>query len=119
MRPPTRKATERGSLISFKPHSGREGDKEELLSEWETRANRNVYSGAQPELKCHTGRHVEHPAFSEAAAKELETLLGRHSGKMAQDSLRRLFASDKKRLDLFVVYLTEHGPELKRLFAER
>jgi hypothetical protein len=38
---------------------------------------------------------------------------------MAQDSFRRLFASDKKRLDLFVVYLTEHGPELKRLFAER
>jgi hypothetical protein len=49
MRPPTRRAIERGSLISFKPHSGREGDKEELLSEWETHANRNVYSGAQPD----------------------------------------------------------------------
>jgi hypothetical protein len=64
----------------------------------------------------------------------LETLLRRHPGKMAQDSFRRLFASDKKRLELLAAYFTEqypcplpelsawlaqHGPELKRILAER
>ena len=72
-------------------------------------------------------------AFNAAADHELETLLKRHPGKMAQDSFRRVYQSDRKRLELLCAYfahnpcplpelsawLAEHGPELKRFLAER
>ena len=73
-------------------------------------------------------------AFNAAADHELETLLKRHTGKMAQDSFRRLYAGERKRLELLFAYFTqqhpcplpelsawlaEHGAELRRLLAER
>ena len=80
--------------------------------------------------KEHAGAYS---AFNAAADHELETLLKRHTGKMAQESFRRLYAGERKRLELFLAYFTqhpcplpelsawlaEHGAELRRLLAER
>jgi len=72
-------------------------------------------------------------AFCAQVERELQMVLGRFKGEKAQESYRRLYAEDKKRVELLLAYLTQNpcallpelarwtaqsGPELKRLVSE-
>jgi hypothetical protein len=60
-------------------------------------------------------------AFTAHVERELEVLLKRHTGKMAQESFRKIYAGDKKRVELLAAYFTENScplPELSEWLRE-